>query len=140
MRRVVKPDGTVAICVPASLDAQPAYGPFVAMAARHAGPEAVSLLSTYWACGDLDELTALFESAGLHVTHASTVAGVAKFASPEEFVVTEVESTPLVERISDQVYACIKSEAREVLQSYITTAGNLDAPLVGHLVAARPAA
>jgi ubiquinone/menaquinone biosynthesis C-methylase UbiE len=140
MRRVVKPDGTVAICVPASLDAQPAYGPFVAMAARHAGPEAVSLLSTYWACGDLDELTALFESAGMHVTHASTVAGVAKFASPEEFVVTEVESTPLVERISDQVYACIKSEAREVLQSYITTAGNLDAPLVGHLVAARPAA
>jgi ubiquinone/menaquinone biosynthesis C-methylase UbiE len=140
MGRVVKPNGTVAVCVPASLDAQPAYGPFVEMAARHAGPEAVSLLSTYWACGDLDQLTALFESAGLRVTQTSTVAGVARFASPEELVATEVESTPLVERISDQVYARIKSEAREVLQSYVTTAGTLDAPLVSHLVAARPAA
>ena len=34
-----------------------------------------------------------------------TVAGVARFASPEELVATEVESTPLIDRISDQVYA-----------------------------------
>ncbi len=136
MRRVVKVQGTVAVCVPASLDAQPAYGPFVEMAARHAGPEAVSLLSTYWACGDLDALTADVESAGLLVTTATTVAGVARFASPEELVATEVESTPLMERISDQVYASITAEAADVLQPYVTTAGTLDAPLVAHLVAA----
>jgi ubiquinone/menaquinone biosynthesis C-methylase UbiE len=138
MTRVTKPDGTVAVCVPASLDAQPAYGPFVAMAARHAGPEAVSLLSTYWACGDLGELTDVVESAGLRVTMATTVAGVARFASPEELVATEVESTPLIQRISDQVYARIKSEAAEVLQPYTTTTGSVEVPLVGHLVAARP--
>jgi ubiquinone/menaquinone biosynthesis C-methylase UbiE len=138
MTRVTKPDGTVAVCVPASLDAQPAYGPFVAMAARHAGPEAVSLLSTYWACGDLGELTDVVESAGLRVTTATTVAGVARFASPEELVATEVESTPLIQRISDQVYARIKSEAAEVLRPYTTTTGSVEVPLVGHLVAARP--
>lgn len=48
--------------------------------------------------------------------------------------------TPLVERISERVYGCIKSEATDVLQPFITPAGTLDAPLVGHLVAARPAA
>ena len=35
----------------------PPSGPFVDMAARHAGREARSLLSTYFACGDLDELS-----------------------------------------------------------------------------------
>jgi hypothetical protein len=138
MSRVVTPNGTVAVCVPASLDAQPAYGPFVEMAARHAGPEAISLLSTYWSCGDLEALTSVIESAGLRVTHAQTVAGVARFASPDELVATEVESTPLIDRISDQIYATIRAEATEVLAAYITTAGTLDAPLVAHLVAARP--
>ncbi|HEX6657861.1 MAG TPA: methyltransferase domain-containing protein [Ilumatobacter sp.] len=137
MRRVIRPDGTVAVCVPASLDAQPAYGPFVEMAARHAGPEAVSLLSTYWACGDLDALMAVTESVGLVVSDARTVAGVARFASPEELVATEVESTPLIERISDQVYARIKAGAAEALQPYVTTTGAVDVPLVAHLVTAR---
>jgi hypothetical protein len=108
------------------------------MAARHAGPEAISLLSTYWSCGDLEALTSVIESAGLRVTHAQTVAGVARFASPDELVATEVESTPLIDRISDQVYATIRAEATEVLATYITTVGTLDAPLVAHLVAARP--
>lgn len=140
MCRVVRPNGTVAVCVPASLDAQPAYGPFVEMAARHAGPAAVSLLGTYWACGDLEALRAVVESAGLQVTQALTVAGVARFASPGEFVATEVESTPLIERISEGVYTRIKAEANEVLQPFVTAAGTLDAPLVAHLVAARRAA
>jgi SAM-dependent methyltransferase len=137
MGRVVRPNGTVAVCVPASLDAQPAYGPFVEMAVRHAGPEAVSLLSAYWTCGDLAALTAVIESAGLRVTDARTVAGVARFASPDELVATEVESTPLIERISERVYAQIRAEANEVLGPYVTATGTLDAPLVGHLVAAR---
>ena len=58
MRRVVTAGGTVAVVVPGSAVVAAGYGPFVATGARHAGPEAVSLLSTYWACGDLDELTA----------------------------------------------------------------------------------
>ncbi|MGH8993171.1 MAG: class I SAM-dependent methyltransferase [Acidimicrobiia bacterium] len=72
MGRVVRPGGTVAIAVPSHLDDQVAFSPFVAMAARHAGPEALSLLSTYFICGDLDELTALVESAGLRVAGART--------------------------------------------------------------------
>ena len=138
MRRVVTPGGIVAVCVPASLDAQPAYGPLVEMVALHAGPEAISLLSTYWSCGDLDALTALIESAGLRVDVARTTTGVARFASPEEMVATEVESTPLIERISDDVYARIRSEARDVLAPYVTATGTVDVPLVAHVVAARP--
>src|SRR5262245_50428962 len=43
MRRVAAVGGVVALVVPASLGDQPAYGPFVEMATRHAGPEAASL-------------------------------------------------------------------------------------------------
>ena len=58
------------LLVPSALDNQAAFRPFVELAARHRRTEAMSLLSAYFVCGDLDELTALFEAAGLRVTVA----------------------------------------------------------------------
>src|SRR5438034_11439655 len=57
-------------------------------------PPARSLLDTYFACGDLDELTSLFGRAGLRVTGTQTHSGTARFGSVDAFVTTEVESTP----------------------------------------------
>ncbi|HET9444429.1 MAG TPA: methyltransferase domain-containing protein, partial [Acidimicrobiales bacterium] len=94
MARVTAAGGTVAFSVPDRLPAQPAYGPFVDLCAEHAGPEALSLLGTYWSCGDLDDLVALAGAAGLEVLTTRTRAGTARFASVDEFVATEVEGTP----------------------------------------------
>ncbi len=140
MARVAAPAGTVAVLVPASLGAQPAYGPFVDMAARQAGPEARSLLDTYFACGDLDDLTGQFGQAGLRVTGTETHCGTARFGSVDLFVTTEVESTPLRERISAEVYHRIKRGAREVLAPFTAADGTLAAPFEVHVVAAGPAA
>jgi ubiquinone/menaquinone biosynthesis C-methylase UbiE len=137
MARVARPGGAIALAVPASLDDQPAYGPFVAMAARVAGPEVISLLGTYWACGDLAELGRLIDSAGLEVTDVRTHAGTATFASADELVVTEVRGSPLADRISEAAYAGIRAGAREVLAPFTAPDGRLDAPLYGHLVVAR---
>lgn len=137
MARVATTSGTVALVVPASLESQPAYGPFVELAARHAGPEALSLLSTYWACGDIDELCALVESVGLRVVATRTHLGTARFGSVDELVATEVESTPLIERITSEVYAAIRADARDVLRQFTTPDGRLEAPLNGHIVAAQ---
>jgi ubiquinone/menaquinone biosynthesis C-methylase UbiE len=137
LRRVVRASGTVATLVPGDLPSQPAYGPFVEMAARHAGPDAVSLLSTYFVCGDLAELTALVESAGLHVVETRTRLGLAKFGSVDEFVAAEVKSTPLIERVSETVYERIREGAREVLRPFTSPAGAVEVPLRCHLVAAR---
>jgi ubiquinone/menaquinone biosynthesis C-methylase UbiE len=140
MARVVAPGGTVAFSVPDRLEAQPAYAPFVAMAARHAGPEAVGLLGTYFACGDLDELRGLVEAAGLRLTAARTHRGTVRCPSVDAFVATEVESTPLRARISDEVYARLREEAREILRPFTTPDGAARIPLHGHLLAAaRPA-
>lgn len=134
---VAKTGGTVAVAVPGALDSQPAYGPFVEVAARHGGPEAISLLGTYWNCGDLDELKADFEASGLRVTGTRTRFGTATFDSVDELVATEVEGSPLIERISDEVYARIREGARVVLDPFTTPGGRLEAPLEGHLVRGR---
>ncbi|CAN5837447.1 methyltransferase domain-containing protein [soil metagenome] len=137
MARVARPDGTVAVLVPSSLDAQPAYGPFVDMATRHAGPEARSLLSSYFACGDLDDLAGLFEQAGLRVASTGTHLGTARFPSVDALVATEVQSTPLGERITEEVYERIRTSAREVLAPFTTSDGSLEAPFECGVVVAR---
>ncbi len=136
MRRVTAPNGTVALVVPGRLDAQPAYGPFVEMAARHAGPEAASLLGAYFACGDLSELTGLVEAAGLRVAQTRTRNGRVRFGSIDEFVAAEIEGSPLVGRIGAETYARIREDARPALRAFLTAEG-LEVPLIGHLIAAR---
>lgn len=134
MARVAKAGGTVAVLVPSSLDAQPAWGPFVDVAARHAGPEALSLLSTYWSCGDLAELRGQFSDAGLELRSVVTRIGTAHFPSVDALVTAEVESTPLIERIDDDVYGKIKEETRVVLDPFTTSSGALEAPIECHIV------
>ena len=137
MTRVARPGGTVAVAVPAALDTQPAFAPFVAMAGRHAGPEAMSLLSTYFLCGDLDELRELFERAGLEVTSARTHTGTYRAPSVDAAVTTEVESTPLGERITDDVYRRIREEAHDLFAPFTAADGSLEAPFDSHVVVAR---
>lgn len=137
MARVVAKGGTVAVLVPSSLDSQPAYGPFVDMAAQHVGPEGRSLLSTYFSCGDLGDLAGAFAQAGLHRTTTGTHLGTARFPTVDALVATEVDSTPLGERITADVYEAIRVGARSVLAPFTTSDGRLEAPFEVHVVAAR---
>lgn len=137
MRRVVKPHGTVVIMVPSSLDAQPAYRPLVELVARHAGPEAVAMLSAYWACGDIDELLRTTRDAGLETLSTRTRMGTARFDSIDEFVSVEVESTPVRERLTDDEYDAVRREANHVLEEFVAADGTAQIPIEGHLLAAR---
>jgi SAM-dependent methyltransferase len=135
--RVVKGSGSVAVLVPAGLDQQPAYGPLVDLAARHAGAEARSLLSAYFSCGDLDQLTGLVEQAGLRVTNMDTQQGAARYPSVDVALATEMDSTPLGERITPEVYDRILTGARELFAPFTTSDGALEAPFASHIVTAR---
>lgn len=94
----------VAVLVPAALPDQPAYARLTDVVARHAGDEAAALLHTYWSCGDLPALTALAGAVGLGDVAARTVTGTAAFPSAEALVATEVEGSPLVDRIDGATY------------------------------------
>jgi SAM-dependent methyltransferase len=137
MARVVTGGGTIAVQVWASLDSQPGYGPFIDVAARHAGPEAIDLLSAYWVLGDLDLVSALFEAADLEITATRTRVGTARFDSIDELVKTEVESTPLIDRISDDVYRSILEGSRTALKSFTPEGNKAEIPIHGHLISAR---
>jgi SAM-dependent methyltransferase len=137
MGRVAKGDGTVAVQVWGQLESSTGYARFAEIVARHAGPEAVNLFSTYWIHGDLDRFLDLFERAGLEVIATRTRLGSARFPSIEEFVTTEIESTPLLERIDADIYRRIFDDAQEALSPYVTSSGNVAVPIQGHLVAAR---
>lgn len=137
MTRVLRPGGTVAVLVPGRLEAQAAFAPFIDLAAQHAGPDAVSLLSSYFVCGDIDELSGLVTAAGLRVVTAETRLGTYRAPSVEAFVTTEVESTPLRERISDEVYQRIRAGAHDVLRAFIAPEGSIEAPFESNLVVAR---
>ncbi|MDF3310694.1 hypothetical protein P3H15_37410 [Rhodococcus sp. T2V] len=97
----------------------------------------MSLLSTYFVCGNREELTGLVESAGLQVTTVRTNSGTYRAPSVDAFVTTEVESTPLLERISDDVYRRIRADAHDVLAPFTTPDGSIEAPFECNIVAAR---
>jgi len=136
MARVVRPGGTVAVLVPGALERQAAFAPFVEMAARHAGPEALDLLTAYFRRGDLDRLAAQLGSAATTVTDQRRVDGTYRAPSVDAFVTTEVESTPLVERISAETYQRIRDEARTVLAPFTAVDGSVAAPFESNLVVA----
>jgi hypothetical protein len=132
---VLKDDGRVALQVWASLDAQPAYRRIVEIAARHAGPDAVDLLSSYWVMGDVDRTRELITEAGLTVTEATTHIGAARFDSIAELVKVEVERTPLIDRIEDASHHAIIADACEALSEFEAGEGGMAVPIVGHIFA-----
>jgi ubiquinone/menaquinone biosynthesis C-methylase UbiE len=136
MARVAATGASVAVVVPSALEAQSMFEPFLELAADIAGPEAMSLLSTYFVCGDRDELSALLASAGLDVRVSRRATGSYKAASVDAAVRTEVESTPLIERISEAQYRQLRAEAAEVLAPFTQADGSLVAPFECLVVAA----
>ena len=137
LARVVRPEGRVAAQVWSSLDRQTAIQPLADAVARHAGPAAVDLIGTYFRLGDRAQFSDLFTQAGLRVTDVRTLGATVRAPTVDDYITTEVESTPLIDRISDDVYRRIREEARAGLARYCDECGTLALPLEAYLVAAR---
>lgn len=138
MGRVARPGGRVAVQSFSSLPAQPAYGPWVDMVARHTGPDAVELLGTYWAHGDLSTMRDRCAEAGLLVTASHEYIRPAYFPNIETMVLTEVNATPLGNRLSQGDLDHILAESHEVLGQFVR-GDRLEIPIAGYVLAACPA-
>jgi ubiquinone/menaquinone biosynthesis C-methylase UbiE len=136
MARVARPGGTVAVQVWARREAQDGFKPAYEIIARHAGPAAVDLVSAYWVMGDLGALRRLFASAALEVTGTVTRTGAIRMPSIDAYVTTEVEGTPLRDRINDETYATIRREINEAMADLVTLEG-FRLPIIGHIVTAQ---
>ncbi|MFC5731401.1 MULTISPECIES: class I SAM-dependent methyltransferase [Nocardioides] len=137
MARVVAPGGLVGLQTYASLAEQPAYGPFVDLIARHTGPEARALLGTYWSHGDLDDLLRLTSAAGLSLVESRSSLGVAVFPTAGAVADTEIQATPLADRITPETHALIVADTEKLLGQYADESGRVQVPIRATLVAAR---
>lgn len=135
MRRVTRPGGRVAVQAFSSLAAQPAYGPWLDMVARYAGPDAEQLLGTYWTQGDLEVMRARCADAGLQVTSMHEQTRPAYFPNVETMGLTEVNATPLRDRLDQADMDRILAESHEVLGQFVQD-GRLVIPLAGYVLAA----
>jgi Methylase involved in ubiquinone/menaquinone biosynthesis len=136
MARVVIPGGTVAVQVWSAPERQIGFRPLADAVARHAGPDAVDLISTYFRLGDTEAFTRLCEAAGLEVTGVRTLPVTLRSTSIDEYVTTEIESTPLVSRLTDEAYRRIREDARVGLAPFCDGSGALAMPLEVYLVTA----
>jgi SAM-dependent methyltransferase len=136
MGRVVTAGGTVAVQVWDRLEAQAGFAPMYEVFQEHLGPEAKELGSSYWALGDLDLVGSLFEAAGLRVTGTRTRVGPVRFGSAAEAVETELEATPLAERISQDARRRVVEAAGELLRPFTVDGGGIELPIKGHLIVA----
>jgi SAM-dependent methyltransferase len=136
MARVAAAGGTVAVQVWDLLEAQEGYGAMYAAFARSLGPEAADLGGAYWALGDLELLGSLFEAAGLTVTGTRTRVGTARFGSAAEAVATEIEATPLAERVDPGTHRRILDAGVQAMAPFVVDGGRVELPIGGHLVTA----
>ena len=137
MARVADDGATVGVQVWSALDRQTGIQPLADAVARHAGRDSVDLISTYFRLGDRNALIGHFAAAGLEVTTVREILVTLVAPSIDEYVTTEVESTPLVSRISDEVYRRIREDARTGLARFCDDAGRLAMPLEAYLLIAR---
>jgi len=140
MCRVVRPSGTAGVLVPGALRANRPYELFVDIVTRHAGAEARSLVTTYFALGDIDRLAGLFTDAGLAVTAATNPVGESRFGSIDELVTIEIDSTPLGDRLDPVARERILADCRDALSRWQAEDGSLRFPFECNLVVARPSA
>ncbi|MDQ4053063.1 MAG: methyltransferase domain-containing protein [Actinomycetota bacterium] len=139
MGRVTRPGGVVAVQVFDLREHQPAYGPWIAMVARHAGDDALRMLGTYWVHGDRALMSERCAAAGLRVTAIHDHERPASFPSVEAMVLTEVNATPLADRLSQAELDAIIADSYEVYEPWRTADDEqLTIPLTGYVLVATP--
>jgi ubiquinone/menaquinone biosynthesis C-methylase UbiE len=140
MARVVRVGGVVGIQTYASLEDQPVYGRFVETALRYASEDARSLIDTYFSQGDLPALRQTLEGAGLRVEQTVSPMGVAAYRSWDVLIDTEVKSTPLVDRLTDDQLEQIREDMEGLLKRHQAPDGSVKLPIRAHLIVGRRSA
>jgi hypothetical protein len=110
------------------------------MVARHAGDEALRLLGTYWVHGDRELMRERCAAAGLRVTAVHDHERPAYFPSVEAMVLTEVNATPLGDRLTTTQLEEIIAASHAVLEPFHDPDDRqLTVPLRGYVLVATPA-
>jgi hypothetical protein len=60
--------------------------------------------------------------------------GTVRYGSAGEAIATEIQATPLAERISQGAYRRLVETASETMAPFVVEGGRVELPLMGHLI------
>ncbi len=136
MRRVLRPGGRLAIAVWDALEHSPGYEAMVHLLDRLFGAEIASALKAPFVLGDRDELSSLFDEAGIDGFQIDTMTGAARFPSIDAWVRTDVKGWTLAELIDDAQFETLRQEAAKELARFVAADGSVRFAAPAHIVSA----
>jgi SAM-dependent methyltransferase len=136
LREMGRVAGQVFVQVPGRLSHSPGYFALTDVVARHAGGEVFDLLEAYFAVGEPDLLTGLFQAAGLRIDRLESWVGGTYMDSVDTFLYAEL--LPIASQVDPAVLQRIAEDCRTALASFIQPDGSITAPIEAQLIAASP--
>jgi SAM-dependent methyltransferase len=125
MRRVLRPDGRVAVAVWDRLERTPGYAAFTEIIERHLGAEAGRPVRAAFALGDVDAVGGLMRAAGFGSVEAKSIAAPARFPSLDAWVEAEVLGW-IGGAFGAEAYAALLADARATLGRYERPDGSVE--------------
>jgi len=136
MARVVRPGGTTAVAVWASLADTPGYNLVAQILDELFGPEVAKSIQIPYALGDRQRLKALFAEAGVADLKIQTIAGRAQFKSIESWMFTDIKGWTLADVIDDEGYEMFRQYAFPKLTQFEQADGTVAFDAPAHIVTA----
>ena len=135
MRRVLAPDGRLAVAVWLDLDRNPAHAALTAALARHAGPEVAGLMHGAFSLGSADELRRLLAEAGFQRIEIAHRRRSSRFTSARAFSRIVLAASVLGRsgmQLNESQVDAIVADVDAALESYAGPDG-LVFPMAAHL-------
>jgi len=134
MRRVLRPDGRLALSVWDEVGKSPGYAGMIALIEAMFGRESAESLRAPFALGDIARLRELLAAADLGDAIVTTPVGTARFPSIREWVRMDVRGWTLAEFIDDAGFEELVTAAEKELIAFAGPDGAVKFPAPAHIV------
>jgi len=125
MWRVTRPGGRLAIAVWGSLGHTPGYAAITSLLARLFGENVAASLKAPYSLGEPGALRALITAAGVSDPEVQRVEGEAHFPSIRSWMHTDVRGWTLADKLNDEQYERLVSEAERELHRFVAADGSV---------------
>jgi ubiquinone/menaquinone biosynthesis C-methylase UbiE len=125
MWRVLRPGGRLVIAVWDSLDNTPGYATVALLLARLFGDAIADLLKAPYSLGDPSALRSLLGVSGVTGAEVRRSPGEARFPSIRSWIHTDVRGWTYADKLDDEQYELLVSEAEKELQRFVTRDGEV---------------
>ena len=139
MRRVLAPEGRLALSVWRALPYQPYNRVFVEVLERHVGPEAGRRMRAPCGCGDAQTLRTLLTAVGFREIRFHSVTLTLRHPAPTAYIPGQLAALPfagMIEALEPAAQTALHHEILAALHPYIDAAG-LAVPLEAYVALAR---